>query len=85
MFYRYYVISTTTGADYLYYYRSTYNDKQDLYPHFNHGCDGIIVRNDTTGILEQYLNTAYQCLNRIRTVCMPDNDLDVLCLFWKSF
>ena len=52
MFYRYYVISTTTGADHLYYYRSTYPKSKDLYSNLYHGCEDIISREDTAGVLE---------------------------------
>jgi hypothetical protein len=52
MYYRYYVFSTTTGADHIYYYRSTYSKLTTLYPKRPWVPSDLIVRTDTCGVLE---------------------------------
>jgi hypothetical protein len=59
MFYRFYCFSCTTGADYLYYYRSTHNTNGSVYLE---GRLGLLSRPDTCGVLEMYLKNAYRQL-----------------------
>ena len=61
MFYRFYAFSVTTGADYIFYYRSTYSTKTSLY---ENGHPHLLERQDTCGVLEMYLNNAYRCLHK---------------------
>ena len=57
MLYRFYAFSTTTGADYIYYYRSTLNSRKTFY--LNSTFEQL-ERPDTCGVLEMYLNNAYK-------------------------
>ena len=83
MFYRFYAISITTGADYLYYYRSTRNKDPRLH---KNGRSNLLSRQDTCGVLEMYLNNAYRLQNQIR---MPhatcEEDLELMKKFWAEY
>jgi len=88
MYYRYYVFSTTTGADHIFYYRSTYSKRKTLYPYRPWVPSALITRDDTIGVLEQYLITAYGCLKKTRLMdsdVSPSEDLKVMTEFWQQF
>lgn len=62
LFYRYYVFSTNTGCDYIFYYGSTGpSQNRSLYPHIR-GIEGkrLVSREDTLGVLEAYFKTVQQ-------------------------
>ena len=83
MYYRFYAFSCTTGADYIYYYRSTYNATGRLYPK---GYLGFIQRPDTCGVLEMYLNNAYRQMKKDRQpTATCEEDLALMREFWKWY
>jgi hypothetical protein len=82
MFYRFYAMSTTTGADYLYYYRSTHNKENRLH---NKGSLQLLSRPETCGVLEMYLNNAYRMQKKVRTpFATCQEDLDLMQKFWTE-
>jgi len=77
MYYRYYVFSTTTGADHILYYRSTANTSKDLYPSL-YNKHLFITRKDTAGVLEYYLNMAFASMKKSRAKIDVFEDLTAL-------
>ena len=85
MYLRYYVFSTATGADHLFYIRSTNNETKTLYAKVE-GADTVYFKRvDTCGILEWYLKMIYSRTSRpVRSnlqLVTPWEDCQVL----KSF
>lgn len=64
LYLRYYVFSTATGADHIFYYRSTHNTSRCLYSKIPGAGRVQFSRADTCGILEWYLQMVYSKMNK---------------------
>ena len=74
LLYRYYVFSTVTGADHIYYMRSTGNSvtQKSLYPDIKELEDWAAFKHeDTRGVVEYYVQMAYRERQRPRTMISP--------------
>ncbi len=90
LLYRYYVLSTSTGADHLFYFRSTGNnsDLVSLYPFNVHLKDcNDFSRKDTRGVLEHYVKLAYRLTGTERKdeIATPIDDLKRMVEFWLRY
>ncbi len=88
-YYRYYVFSTTTGHDYLFYYDTTDSAESTIYPHAPRlKTQHLFTRSDTCGVLEWYLNVAHYRTGRLQRVVFktdPLSDLAVMQEFWAKY
>ena len=83
---RYYVFSTVTGADHIFYLRTTGNKNDSLYPQLQ--IRRLLFRPDTCGLLEWYLNLVYLITGKKRsldTQQSPSADLEVMVEYWSKY
>jgi hypothetical protein len=81
MYYRFYMFSCTTGADYIFYYRSTHTQSKSVY---TNGNTDFITREDTCGVLEMVLINAYRRMQRFRQpTATCEEDLALMSEYWK--
>ena len=90
LFYRYYVFCTTTGRDYLFYYKSSgTSPHQSLYAHIPAiENTQLLSRRDTRGVLDSYIKTVYVRMGkgeRVECEASPQQDLVVMKKYWKLY
>lgn len=85
LYLRYLVLSTTTGADYLYFYRSTGSTAMELYA----DSPQIVERSDTIAHIEFYIMRAYKLITKKRRPedgsATARDDLAVMKEFWQAY